>query len=232
MAAGRKVWKWIVGGVALAAVLVIGGTWLYLNVFTEDAPKRLSLSESGGSVTTVAGAAGDPSAALNGTWKVAAGSQAGYRVKEILFGQSKEAVGRTTAVTGQAAIADDKVTSAEVVVDMTKLTSDQSRRDNQVQGRIMDTSTYPTATFKLTQPISLPEGGGKVTVKATGELTTHGTTKPVVADIQAQRTGATIQVTGSIPVVFADYNIPNPSLGPAQTQDNGLVEFLLNLQKG
>jgi hypothetical protein len=33
-------------------------------------------------------------------------------------------------------------------------------------------------------------------------------------------------------VVFADYNIPNPSFGPAQTQDNGLVEFLLNLQKG
>jgi polyisoprenoid-binding protein YceI len=229
MAASNKVWKWVVGGLVLAVVLVVGGTWLYLNVFTDDAPKRLALNESGGSATTVPG--GDPSAPLDGTWKVATGSQAGYRVKEVLFGQSKEAVGRTTAVTGEAAIAGDSVNSANVIVDLTKVTSDESRRDGQFQGRIMNTATYPTATFKLTQPIALPSTGGKVTVKATGELTTHGTTKSVTADIQAQRNGGTVQVTGSIPVVFADYNIPNPSNFAAKTEDKGLIEFLLNLQK-
>ena len=45
-------------------------------------------------------------------------------------------------------------------------------------------------------------------------------------------TAATVgSVTGSIPIVFADYNIDNPSGGPAQTEDNGLLEFALNFEK-
>ena len=232
MAAFNKGWKWIVGGVVVLAVLVVGGTWLYLNVLTDDPPAKLTLDESSsGTATTSAGASGASTASVDGAWKVAAGSQAGYRVKEVLFGQSKEAVGRTEAVTGQVVIADEKVTTTDVVVDLTKVTSDQGRRDNQFQGRIMNTATYPMATFKLTQPVTLPASDGKVTTKANGQLTTHGTTKAVVADIQAQRSGGTIQVSGSIPVVFADYNIPNPSFGPAQTEDRGQVEFLLNLSR-
>ena len=42
------------------------------------------------------------------------------------------------------------------------MTSDEQRRDSQFQGRIMDTATYPTATFELTEPItldSLPANG-------------------------------------------------------------------------
>jgi hypothetical protein len=42
-------------------------------------------------------------------------------------------------------------------------------------------------------------------------------------------TGSTIQVTGSIPITFADWNISNPSFGPAQTVDHGVLEFLLDL---
>jgi len=57
-----------------------------------------------------------------------------------------------------------------------------------------------------------------VTVPATGELTVHGTKKTVTTDVTAKRSGGTIQVNGTIPVVFADYGIPNPSFGPAQTR--------------
>lgn len=41
---------------------------------------------------------------IDGTWRIISGSQAGYRVKAMLFGQSTEAVGRTEDVTGQIAI--------------------------------------------------------------------------------------------------------------------------------
>jgi polyisoprenoid-binding protein YceI len=109
--------------------------------------------------------------------------------------------------------------------------SDQSQRDRQFQGRIMDTSQYPTSTFALTKPItlgSIPADGVIVTETASGTLTLHGTTRSVTFTVQARRSGSTISVSGSIPVVFANYNIDNPSGGPAQTSDNGTLEFLLN----
>ena len=95
----------------------------------------------------------------------------------------------------------------------------------------METSTYPTATFTLTQPIdlgSLPADGVETTKNATGKLTMHGTTKSVTFPVTARRSGATIQVSGSIPIVFADWNISNPSGGPATTEDHGTLEWLLN----
>jgi hypothetical protein len=39
-----------------------------------------------------------------------------------------------------------------------------------------------------------------------------------------------IGVQGSIPVVFADYKIANPSNGGVETEDHGLVEFVLVFQ--
>jgi polyisoprenoid-binding protein YceI len=219
-----------------AVVLVTAGTWLYINVLGDEAPDRLTLdtsaSETGATTTTAAAATGG--AGAEGVWKVAAGSQAGYRVKEVLVGQSAEAVGRTTDVTGTFTIAGTEVTAGSFTVDMTTVTSDQSRRDGQFQGRIMEVSTYPTATFVLASPIelgSLPADGAQIDVEATGKLTLHGTTKTVTFPLQAKRIGATIAVAGSIPVVFADYDISNPSGGPAQTEDHGELEFRLNFSR-
>lgn len=241
--------------VAIAApvavvVLALGGTWVYLNLIKSDAPPPLTLdarattttAAAGGSSTTTGAASTDGTATtaagavsasgIDGAWKVGSGSQAGYRVKEVLFGQSAEAVGRTSGVTGQVAIAGTSVTSGSFTVDMTTVASDESRRDNQFRGRIMDVSTYPTSTFKLTQPIALssvPTDESTVKVKATGDLTLHGTTRKVTVDLSAQRSGSSIKVAGTFPIVFADWGIDNPSFGPAQTEDNGKLEFLLVL---
>jgi hypothetical protein len=43
----------------------------------------------------------------------------------------------------------------------------------------------------------------------------------VTFDVKALRNGATVQVNGSIPVVFADWGIPSPSFGPAEVGDHG-----------
>ena len=224
----------LLASVVAAAVLVTAGTWIYINVLRDEAPDRLTLdstaSEAGDSTTTTAAS----TTGVDGVWKVTTGSQAGYRVKEVLFGQSAEAVGRTSDVSGTFTIAGTKVTAGSFTVDMTTVTSDQSRRDGQFHGRIMETSTYPTATFALSSPIdlgALPGDGAQIDVQATGKLTLHGTTKTVTFPVQAKRTGATIAVAGSIPVTFADYDISNPSGGPAQTEDNGELEFRLNFTR-
>ena len=222
-----------------AAVLVTAGTWIYINVLRDEAPERLTLdaaetgAPSAGEATTTTAAAA-AATGVDGTWKIASGSQAGYRVKEVLFGQSAEAVGRTSDVAGTFTITGTKVTAGSFTVDMTTVSSDQSRRDGQFQGRIMEVSTYPTATFVLSSPIdlgSLPADGQQIDVKATGKLTLHGTTRTVTFPLQAKRAGTTIAVAGAIPVTFADYNISNPSGGPAQTEDNGELEFRLNFSR-
>jgi len=237
--------KWIIALPIAALVLVTAGTWTYIHLLSSDAPARLTL---GGSVadnvpaTTATTAAGGSTAApvtaapasFDGTWTATSPSQAGYRVKEVLFGQSTEAVGRTGNVDGALTISGAKVTTADISIDLASVTSDKSQRDNQFRGRIMNVTRYPTATFKLTQPIdlgTLPADGLTVTVPATGELTLHGTTKTVTTNVTAKRTGGTIEVNGTIPVVFADYGIPNPSFGPANTEDHGEIEFLVAFTK-
>ena len=45
----------------------------------------------------------------------------------------------------------------------------------------------------------------------------------------SQDTGSIVQVAGSIPITFADWNIPNPSFGGVvTTEDHGVLEFALN----
>lgn len=222
-----------VAGVLGLVVLVSAGTWVYLNVIRGDPPERLSLDAAAGTatmVTTAAPAAG--SAAVDGTWAVAAGSEAGYRVPEVLNGQSTEAVGRTSQVEGELTIAGTQATAATFTVDMASVTSDESRRDNQFRGRIMDVASHPTATFVLDAPIdfgAVPGDGVRLEASARGQLTLRGTTRPVSFDVEAERSGDTIRIAGAIPITFSDYGIPNPSAGPAQVGDEGTLEFLLVL---
>jgi polyisoprenoid-binding protein YceI len=212
-------------------VLVVGVPYVYIHFIEGSAPARFHLPAASATTRPTGGGTASGSVPINGLWRVGAGSQAGYRVDEVLFGQSNTAVGRTTAVTGQLVITPSGVSNATVVVDLTKVSSDRSQRDNQFHGRIMDTASFPTATFTLTNPItlgSIPADGTTLTVKAKGNLTLRGTTRPAEVSLQARRSPNTIEVSGSIPITFATWNIPSPSFGPVTTQDHGLIEFLLS----
>ena len=93
-------------------MLGVGGNWLYINVIKEDAREALSFDDvttttapSNGeptddTSTTEPESAGNPSGAVDGAWTIRTGTQVGYRVKEILFGQDTEGVGPTIEVTG------------------------------------------------------------------------------------------------------------------------------------
>jgi polyisoprenoid-binding protein YceI len=231
--------KLIIAVPVAALVLVTAGTWTYIHVLSDSAPAPLTLegqvqNNVPASTATTAGAVTAAPATFDGTWIATSASQAGYRVKEVLFGQSTEAVGRTSNVDGALTLAGTSVQTADISIDLASVTSDKAQRDSQFRGRIMSVSQYPTATFKLTSPIDLgplPADGATVTVPATGALTLHGTTKAVTTTVTAKRAGGTIQVNGTIPVVFADYGIPNPSFGPASTDDHGEIEFLVSFVK-
>jgi polyisoprenoid-binding protein YceI len=223
--------KWLLLAPVVLIVLAVGGTWLYINVIRDDPPERLSL-EDASSDTTGATGDGGSSTEVEGEWTIGAGSIAGYRADEVRLGQSLEAVGRTEDVTGTMTISGTTVEEASFEVDLTTLESDESLRDGQVQGRILETEQFPTATFELTEPLDLgevPADGEPVSVEATGDLTIHGETQSVTFTIDAQVDGDTIAANGLVPMTWADFGIDDPSGGPNAVEPEGEMEFLLVL---
>lgn len=217
----------IVVSLAVLAALAVGGFLVWFYVIKDDAPPRLDADDL---ATAVSSDTDAPLTDATGTWTIAGRSTVGYRVKEVLAGLSTEGAGRTSDVTGTLTIEGTTATAAEFTVDMTTFESNESRRDDQFDTRIMSVDQFPTSTFVLTAPIELsaiPAPGETITASATGDLTLRGTTRSVTFDLQATATGDQIGVLGNIPVVFADYGIPNPSNGFADTEDHGLLEFVL-----
>ncbi len=175
-----------------------------------------------------------PAAAVDGTWTVTDESEFGYRVEEVLFGVNTTAAGRGNEITGSMTIEGATVTDASFTVDVGSITSDESRRDSQFRGRIMSVDQFPEATFTLTAPIefgTVPGPSEQITATATGDLTLRGVTRPVTFDVTAESGTDRIGVLGSIPVRFADYDIPNPSTAGITTEDNGLLEFILVFER-
>jgi polyisoprenoid-binding protein YceI len=174
------VW-WIGSGIAIVIVLAVGGPFVYIHFIEGPAPSKLSLPGSTDTSTSTASANASPSSIV-GNWSVSSGSIAGYRVQEVLIGQNSTAVGRTTKVSGSIVVSGSKLSTASFTVDMASVKSDQSERNAQFDGRIMDVAEYPTAKFTLTSPVGLDRVPGLETiahVTVTGELTMHGATRSV-----------------------------------------------------
>jgi polyisoprenoid-binding protein YceI len=243
-ARGSRRWiKWLISAAAVLVVLVVGGPFVYIHFISGQAPPPLSVL-SAASATPSSGATGGQSAgsgttagaakSVAGTWNVTSGSQVGYRVKEVLFGQDNVAVGRTGDIAGHLTIRGTTVMAGSFTVQMATIKSDQAERDVQFNGRIMDTPAFPTGKLTLTRPINfapLPAVGVAKTYSADGNLTLHGSTRPVTFQLTAERTKTGIETSGSIPVLFSKWGIGNPSFGPISTQNHGLLEFLLALRK-
>jgi polyisoprenoid-binding protein YceI len=239
VASSRGPWRWlrwVIGAVVVIVVLAVAGPFVYFHFIEGSSPAPLSLKPSTPgtqSASPVSSQAAPGSVA--GSWAVGSGSRVGYRVKEILGGQSHTAVGRSSSVTGSMAIKGSTVKTARFTVRMATIHTDAAQRDAQFDGRIMDVARYPDGTFVLTKPISLaplPPAGTIKTYSATGNLTLHGQTRTVTFPVRTELTSGAIEVQGSIPVLFSRWGIPNPSFtGFVTTQNHGIMEFLLDFRR-
>lgn len=243
---------WIMRGlvavVALAA-LGYGAIFFYANVIN-DAPDALDTSDLSDAIAvnaeTEADVASDatpaqtepghdasPAAGFDGVWSPTLASEFGYRVDEVLGGVNVTAVGRSNEIDGVLTI-DGTSASIEAVVQVDGIQSDDSRRDGAFRGSIMDTATFPTASFRTTEPIdfaSAPADGEQVSATAVGELTLKGVTLPVTVAVTAEASADSIGVLGSIPITFTDYGIDNPSNPAVSLEDDGVVEFVLVFER-
>ena len=234
-----KHWKKLVVVLLTLVALVLAGSFIYATVINKaddafdanDVKDRLTTTTAAGATdSTTAATTGSTTDGVDGEWVISAGSEVGYRVDESIHGFDTTANGRTTSVTGELTIEGARVTAGQFSVDMTTFASDEGRRDSAFNGRIMQVSTFPTATIVLTEVIEfgeVPEDGTSITATATGDLTLHGVTKSVTFQVKATFESGRIGVLGQIPVVFADYDISDPSFASVTTENNGLLEFVL-----
>lgn len=226
----RKLWWSLAAIVVLVVLGFFVGPWVYGTFVAEDDAPAASVSTSGAQAAT-----GD----LAGAWTITPGSAtnrtaAGYTVHEILRGADVTVVGSTDQVAGAATIEADKLTAAEVTVQVAGITTDSSQRDGQFRGRVMDTGTYPTATFVLADPVDLsgvPTDGTTATLPVTGTLTLKDRSLPVTVDVEVLRTGAELVASGSVPVTWSDFGVEAPSLGFVTVDDRGSVDFLVSFAK-
>ena len=229
--------------VAIAAAAAVGGFVLYDQVLRGDSAAALVLPGGSSDPADSARPAASPDGTVAGTWTVAAGSVAGYRVREQLATLSAEsdAVGRTDAVTGSITIetsgSTSTLTAGSLSVDTTSIASDKPMRDNRLRREGLETDTYRTATFKLTRPVEIPAAalaGTASAVTLTGDLTLHGATKSVDIATQAQLVDGTIQVAGSLAFPLSDFGMTAPNIGGfiISIADDGTLEFLVDFSKG
>ena len=232
----------ILAAVVVLAIGAVAGPWVYINLITDDAPEALTLEpltttiapESSTSTVAESATTTAPASTIDGDWKVVAESIVGYRVKETIVGQKTEGVGRTSVITGSLTIIDEQVVTAEFTVDMTTLVSDSTRRDRQVNTRILDTVNFPTSTFTLKEPIALtPEAlaGSDFSVDTTGTFTLRGVTKDIDLTPIARLVDDVIEVNGSFEIVCTDWSIPDPSISSILVVDRGLLEFLVRFKR-
>lgn len=226
----RRVLVRTVVGVLAAAALIVGGPWVYARMIAGDQPDPLALSSP--SPTTEAEVPTGP-VDVDGTWTVQPGSEAGYRLREVLSGEEVVVVGRTDQVTGTATVSDGRLVEARVVVDAGSISTDEAARDAFFR-RALDTTSFPEATFELSEPVdvsALRTSSQPVSVTATGVLTLHGVAQTVTVSLEAQRAPGGTEVVGQVPVTLADFDLTAPDLGWVVVDPAGTIELRLLLAR-
>ncbi|GAB2514764.1 YceI-like domain protein [Corynebacterium atrinae] len=176
---------------------------------------------------------------INGEWEVARGGGAnatsvGYTFFEILPGERKNTSGSTSAVGGFATIEAGTLTAGSITVDMTKVSSDNERRDINVRNKILNTDQFPDAVFTVTEPVDLsavPSDGRVVPVKLIGDLEVRGESRPLVHDFDVVRDGDRIIVSGDIRINRHDYGVESPEFVAAKIDEEGELNIRVALEK-
>lgn len=236
----------IAGGVIVLLVIVgAAGLFWYLN---QPVPEAVSIESAVADVASSQPPADDITettvalAGMEGTWAVdrsigefnfeeSTSSFVGFRIDEELASiGATTAVGRTPAVEGSLLFAGTTVSALVVEADLSQIVTNASRRDRAVQ-RALDTGSFPTATFTLTDPIdigAIPAEGEPIPIVAVGELNIKGVTRTIDVPLETQLVGDLVVVVGGVDITFADWGVEMPtSRGVVSVEDHGILEIQL-----
>jgi len=146
------------------------------------------------------------------------GNEARYRVREQLVGLDlpNDAVGVTKDIKGQIVVGrDGKIVrdSSRIIVQVTGLKSDKTRRDGFLQRNTLETSKFPEVELVPTSFEGLSEAipaGTTKTFSLVGELTVHGVTHPTTWQVTAHAEGGDVVGSAATVFTFKDFGLDQP----------------------
>lgn len=158
-------------------------------------------------------------------------SEASYEVTEKFMNRDlpNQAIGKTHAIQGTLVVnLSGKPTASipKMTVDLSTLTSDESRRDNMIRRNWLQSSHYPMATFVSTGIQNAPDRyteGQEISFKLPGNLTIHDTTKPVTFNVKAKLSGDTVTGTATTQLLMKDFGFDPPSIAGMLTVTDGVT---------
>ena len=103
--------------------------------------------------------------------------------------------------------------SGELVLDLADLDTGLKLRNQHMRETVLHTDRHPTARLVLNQCEGAAKLGNTPTkLKTTGELTLHGVTRKIVADVEARMAGSSIAFDARFDVRLADFEIERPKM--------------------
>jgi polyisoprenoid-binding protein YceI len=222
-------------GGSIVVLAAAGFAVIYFVLFPTSSPKPLTLTSSAASASVSSGTR------FAGRWTIAPGSVAGYRVREKLgfLPAESDAVGRTSAITGTATFTQAghvvTVKAASFTVDVSKLKSNEAMRDQHIRTIGIQSATYPTATFVLSTPLTLPTSaasGVLVRTSITGVFRIHGASRRETVPLEIRLSNSGIEAVGSLTFPWSAFNMTAPSVGGFVSVTNrATMEFDLRLKR-
>ena len=144
-------------------------------------------------------------------------SAATVRVEEHLAVNlvNTDAVLTTEGVTGALTLKADGsfTTDSKIVVDMSRLHSDQALRDKWIQLFGIETNKFKESFFVPERATGLPSPlpqTGAWSFTLDGTLTVHGIAKPVSWKATAKRSGRDLTGSATVTIHWADFNVEKP----------------------
>jgi polyisoprenoid-binding protein YceI len=188
--------------------------------------------------STQAGDSTPASSGNNVVYKIVPGeSVVTYEVGETFFNQNNRfalAIGTTTDINGEITIDEVNPQNSSIgpiTIDVSKFTSDSSRRDRTIRDRFLQSSQYPIATFVPTAIEGLPGSytpGQELSFKVTGDLTVKETTKPVTFDVTAKIVDGDLIGTATTTISLNEFGVgPVEIAGMLKTEDEAKLTLAL-----
>jgi polyisoprenoid-binding protein YceI len=158
-----------------------------------------------------------------------------YSIDETFLNDNNRlgtAIGKTSVVEGSLVLNYADPTQSElgeITVDISKLASDSSRRDNAIRERWLESARFPLASFvakEIRGFPAVPQEGQAIEFQLVGDMKIKETTRDQAWDVKATLDGDTLTGTATTFLLLADYNVPPPEILGVVRVTDGLTATL------